>query len=117
MEHKAMENGDLHELLSPGYLVYAMPGDRTCTDVTLDATHTFDCHCDDVVDLTRQIVDQHRKVLWFVDFLKKYIGGFENAKLTSLAPMNGVRESRRVMGEYVLKATDIAAARKFEDGI
>lgn len=116
-EHKAMENGDLHELLSPGYLVYAMPGDPTCTDVTLDATHTFDCHCDDVVDLTRQIVDQHRKVLWFVDFLNKYVGGFENAKLTSLANMNGVRESRRVIGEYVLKATDIAAARKFEDGI
>ena len=116
-EHVALEKGDLPDLLSPGYLVYAMPGDPTCTDVTLDATHTFDCHCDDVVDLTRQIVDQHRKVLWFVDFLKKYIPGFENAKLTSLAPMNGVRESRRVMGEYVLKATDIAAARKFEDGI
>ena len=116
-EYKAIENGDLHELLSPGYLVYAMPGDRKCTDVTLDATHTFDCHCDDVVDLTRQIVDQHRKVLWFVEFLKKYIPGFEKAKLTSLAPMNGVRESRRVIGEYVMKAEDIAAARKFPDGI
>ena len=116
-ESKAIDNGDLHELLSPGYLVYQMPGDSTCTDVTLDATHTFDCHCDDVVDLTRQIVDQHRKVLWFVEFLNKYIPGFENAKLTSLAPMNGVRESRRVIGEYIMKAEDVAAARKFEDGI
>lgn len=117
LEYKAMDNGDLHELLSPGSLVYAMPGDPECTDVTLDATHTHDCHCDDVVDLTRQIVDQHRKVMWFVEFLNKYVPGFENAKLASLAPMNGVRESRRVMGEYIMKAEDIAAARKFEDGI
>ena len=117
LEYKAIENGDLHDLLSPGNLVYAMPGDPTCTDVTIDATHTFDCHCDDVVDLTRQIVDQHRKVIWFVEFLQKYVPGFENAKLVSFAPMNGVRESRRVMGEYIMKATDIAAAKKFEDGI
>ena len=117
LEHKAIENGDLHDLLSPGNLVYVMPGDPACTDVTLDATHTFDCHCDDVVDLTRQIVDQHRKVIWFVEFLNKYVAGFENAKLTSFAPMNGIRESRRVMGEYIMKAEDVAAARKFEDGI
>ncbi len=81
-EHQALANGDLHELLSPGNIVYPMPvGDPTCTDVTLDATHTFDCHNDDVVDLTRQIVDQRRKVIWFVDFLKKYVPGFENAVL------------------------------------
>lgn len=91
--------------------------DPTCTDVTLDATHTFDCHCDDVVDLTRQIVDQHRKVIWFVEFLKKHVPGFENAVLENFAPMNGVRDSRRIVGEYVFKDIDLAKASKFEDGI
>jgi hypothetical protein len=117
-EHKAVANGDLHELLSPGNIVYPMPvGDPTCTDVTLDATHTFDCHNDDVVDLTRQIVDQRRKVIWFVDFLKKYVPGFETAVLTGVASMNGVRDSRRIVGEYILRDIDLALAAKFDDGI
>ncbi len=116
-EHQALANGDLHEILSPGNLVYPMPGDPTCADVTIDATHSFDCRCDDAVDLTRQIVDQHRKVVWFHEFLKKYVPGFENSRLTGLAPMNGIRDSRRVIGEYVFTALDIARAAKFEDGI
>lgn len=117
-ELKAIENGDLHEVLSPGNLIYQMPvGTPECTDVTLDATHTFDCHCDDIVDLTRQVVDQHRKVIWFVEFLRKYIAGFENCVLVNFAPMNGVRDSRRVVGEYIMTAADIAGARKFPDGI
>ncbi len=117
-EHQAIKNGDLHDLLSPGNLVYPMPvGDPTCTDVTLDATHTFDCHNDDVVDLTRQIVDQRRKVIWFVEFLRKYVPGFENAVLVSVASMNGIRDSRRVVGEYIFKDIDLGLAAKFEDGI
>ncbi len=117
-ELKAIENGDQHEILSPGNLIYPMPvGTQECTDVTIDATHTFDCHCDDLSDLTRQIVDQHRKVIWFVEFLRKYIAGFENCVLESFAPMNGVRDSRRVVGEYIMTAADIAAARKFPDGV
>jgi len=117
-EHQALKNGDLHDLLSPGNIVYPMPvGDPTCTDVTLDATHTFDCHNDDVVDLTRQIVDQHRKVVWFADFLRKYVPGFENAVITGIASMNGVRDSRRIVGEYIFRDIDLGLAAKFEDGI
>jgi len=110
--------GKLHEVLSPANLVYTLPiGTPECTDVTLDATHTFDCHCDDITDLSRQIVDQHRKVVWFVEFLREYVAGFENAVLEMMAPMNGVRDSRRVVGEYIFTGEDMASARKFEDGI
>lgn len=118
-EFEALENGDLPEVLSPGNIVFTIPTgrDRSSTDVTMDATHTFDCRCDDVVDLSRQIVDQHNKVLIFVDFLKKYVPGFEECVLTNLAPMNGVRESRRIVGEYIFRDLDLASAQKFEDGI
>ena len=118
-EFEALEKGDLYEILSPGNLIYPVPNDSdpTCKDVTLDATHSFDNHCDDVVDLTRQIVDQHRKVFVFVDFLRKYVPGFEHAVLENLAPMNGIRDSRRIIGEYVLRDIDLAAGRKFDDGI
>lgn len=118
-EYEALANGDIREILSGGFIIFELPvgRDRTCTDVSLDATHTFDTHGDDVVDLTRQIVDQHNKVLEFVAFLKKYVPGYENAVLSNFAPMNGVRDSRRIIGEYILKSEDLAAARKFDDGI
>ena len=118
-EYEALANGDIREILSGGFIIFELPvgRDRTCTDVSLDATHTYDTHGDDVMDLTRQIVDQHGKVLEFVAFLKKYVPGYENAVLSNFAPMNGVRDSRRIIGEYILKSEDLAAARKFDDGI
>lgn len=118
-EYEALANGDIREILTGGFIIFDIPvgRDRSCTDVTLDATHTFDTHGDDVVDLTRQIVDQHNKVLEFVAFLKKYLPGYENCVLASFAPMNGVRDSRRIVGEYILKSEDLAAARKFPDGV
>lgn len=118
-EYEALKNGDIREILTGGFIIFDIPvgHDPTCTDVTLDATHTFDTHGDDVVDLTRQIVDQHNKVLEFVAFMKKYLPGYENAVLSAFAPMNGVRDSRRIVGEYILKAEDLAAARKWDDGI
>ena len=118
-QDEAVANGDLPEILSPGNLIYQVPNgsDPTCKDVTLDATHSFDCHNDDVVDLTRQIVDQHRKVYLFVNFMKKYLPGFEKAQLVSMANMNGLRDSRRVIGEYILRDIDVAGGIKFDDGI
>lgn len=118
-QKEAIANGDLPEMLSPGNLVYQVPNDSELTskDVTLDATHSFDCHNDDIVDLTRQIVDQHRKVYLFVDYLRKYIPGFEKAQLVSMANINGLRDSRRIIGEYILKDIDVAGGMKFEDGI
>lgn len=117
-EHEAYKAGRLHEILSPGNIVYPMPvGNPECTDVTLDATHTFDCRNDDIVDLSRQIVDQHQKVVWFVDFLRNEVPGFENCVLENLAPMNGVRDSRRAIGEYTVTGRDLAAGQKFEDGV
>ena len=118
-QKEAIARGDLPEMLSPGNLVYEVPNGSESNDrcVTLDATHTFDCRNDDVVDLTRQIVDQRRKVFLFVDYLRKYVPGFERAQLTSLANMNGLRDSRRIIGEYVLRDVDVAGASKFADGI
>ena len=117
-EHEAIANGDLPYLIVPGLLVYPVPnGNPECCDVTLDATQTYYCRNDDVEDLTRQIVDQHRQVQWFAAFLKKYVPGFENSAISAVANMNGVRDSRRIVGEYVFSDADMAGGAKFDDGI
>lgn len=50
-------------------------------------------------------------------FVKAYFPGCEQAFVSGVAPMMGIRESRRVLGEYYLTAEDHAQARKFPDAI
>ena len=98
LQHQAIEDGMLPYLLSPGNLVYPVVGaeNQEDMDVCLDATATYYCRNTSVEDTTRQIVDQHRKVLLFVEFLRKYVPGFERCTLAHFADQNGTRESRRI---------------------
>lgn len=52
-----------------------------------------------------------------VAFFKKYIPGFSSAYLREIAPMLGVRESRRIMGDYLLNADDLVDGRVFDDAV
>jgi hypothetical protein len=65
--------------------------------------------------LTAAEVEAREQVQEFVVFLKKYVDGFENAYLQTTAPQIGVRESRRVIGDYKLTADELLAACKFDD--
>jgi len=68
-------------------------------------------------DLTQAEIESHRQVAQLVTFLQKRVPGFEQAYLSQTAPQIGVRETRRIMGEYVLTEEDVLSARKFTDGI
>jgi hypothetical protein len=50
-------------------------------------------------------------------FLQSAVPGFEQATLSGLAPRIGIRETRRVAGDYVLSTDDVLAGRKRPDGI
>jgi hypothetical protein len=52
-----------------------------------------------------------------VGFLIRRVPGFERAYLSHSATQIGVRESRRILGDYVLTADDVLSGRKFPDGI
>ena len=58
-----------------------------------------------------------QQVLEGLAFLRKYVPGFENAQLVATAPQIGVRESRRIKGDYILTQDDILAQRQFDDVI
>lgn len=57
------------------------------------------------------------KIYRIAAFMKRSFAGFENAFVSSIAPLMGIRESRRVVGDYVLTEDDHLACRKFEDVI
>lgn len=52
-----------------------------------------------------------------VRYLKAYIPGFENAYVDRVAPFMGIRETRRIVGEYILTEDDIFNCAKFDDVI
>jgi hypothetical protein len=50
-------------------------------------------------------------------FLTTKIPGFENSVLSGVAPFLGVREVRRIKGQYVLTGEDVSVGRRFSDEI
>ena len=52
-----------------------------------------------------------------VRYLKAYIPGFENAYVDRVAPFMGIRETRRIVGEYILTEDDIFNCARFDDVI
>ncbi len=71
----------------------------------------------DPFDVTEAEIIARRQVFEVYDFMKKHAGGFEDSVLLSTAMEIGVRESRMIIGEYVLTEEDCRAFTKFEDGI
>lgn len=67
----------------------------------------------------RSVTDAYAKVYAqipiLVDFFRKYMPGCANAHVREIAPMLGIRESRRIVGDYMLTADDVIAGRSFED--
>jgi len=68
-------------------------------------------------ELTEAEIEGRRQVQQLVKFLTREVEGFEHAYLQTTAPQIGVRESRRVIGDYVLTADELLAACKFDDVI
>jgi len=71
----------------------------------------------DPVALTKAEIEGRRQVQEYVRFLINECPGFENAYLASTAYTIGVRESRRLKGEYILTDQDVKKGAKFEDAI
>ncbi len=68
-------------------------------------------------DLTDAEVEARRQAHDLARFLVSDVPGFEKAYLQQSGVQIGVRESRRIRGEYVLTGDDVVEARKFPDGI
>jgi len=68
-------------------------------------------------DLTRAEIEGRRQMFELVEWLRRTFPAFRNAYIVRSGPQIGVRETRRVLGEYVLTEEDILSARKFPDAI
>jgi hypothetical protein len=71
----------------------------------------------DLRDLTRAEVQGRRDSFALFEYLRDTIEGFEAARLLQTSPQIGIRETRRLTGEYTMTGDDIRAGATFEDSV
>lgn len=68
-------------------------------------------------DLTRAELEARAKLPEFMTFIRNYIPGAEHAVIAVSGPKIGIRESRRIKGEYCLTIEDYKKRADFADSI
>lgn len=71
----------------------------------------------DIEALSLAEIEGRQQIRESINFIRRYVEGGEQAFLFSSAAQIGIRESRRIKGDYVLSAHDVENAADFEDSI
>ena len=71
----------------------------------------------DARSLTKGEIEGRAQIDDIVAYLIGYVPGFEGAYFTKTAPFLGIRETRRIVGQYVMTQEDVLACRHFDDAI
>jgi len=69
------------------------------------------------LQLSAAEVEGRRQIVDFFRFLRESAPGFEAAYLLEIAPQVGIRETRRLIGEYQLTGEDVLQCARFDDSI
>ncbi len=85
--------------------------------IGLNFSHVFDVDATNAEQLSAAMVEGRRLIRHLTDFIRKYLPGCENAYLVHSGVQIGVRESRRIIGDYILTLDDYLARRSFPDEI
>jgi len=84
---------------------------------SLNAGHVFDMNPLNCRSLSDSIITGRKQVQEYLKFFQTYFKGYENLRLVTTAAMMGLRDSRRIIGEYWLCYEDYLMQRKFPDQI
>ena len=113
---KAYEAGDITFEDGAYWQVFGVPGKKNvlafnCPEIfdRVDGTNPHDLTC-------AQLYGK-KAIIRLMKFYKKYFHGFEDAYISSVAPMVGIRESRRIKCLYTLSDEDVFYQKKFPDYI
>lgn len=103
------DGGALLPTFRPGEFIGAMTRVRAADGSALDIT--------DLEQWTYGEVEGRRLAEEAAAFVKDHVPGFTDAFLADTAPTLGVREGRRIVGEYVLTGDDVRGLARFDDAV
>ena len=103
---------------------YEIPTGRTILitglrkgEVWVNMTRVAGTDGTDLASLSAGEAEARRQITDIQRYLIDYVPGFENAYFTKTAPFLGIRETRRIVGEYVMNRDDVLSCRRFEDAV
>lgn len=67
--------------------------------------------------LTYGEIEGRKQIQDVEQYLIKYVPGFEQAYFMKTAPFLGIRETRRIVGQYVMNQEDVLGCAHFEDAV
>ncbi len=71
----------------------------------------------DPESLTNGEYESRKQIDEIIKYLIGYVPGFEQSHFLRMAPFIGIRETRRIVGQYVMTRDDILSCRRFDDSI
>jgi len=80
-------------------------------------SHVFDIDATNEESLTAGICKNRKLLRDYEKFYRRHVPGFADAEIVGSGSVLGVRESRRIMGDYQLSREDYRARRHFDDEI
>lgn len=110
---RATAEGEL-DLPREDILFFGTPHPR---ELSVNSTRVVKVLGTDVWDLTYAESQGRRQMQQIVAFLQRYVPGFAESYAVQSGVQVGVRETRRIVGDYHLTADDLLGARKFDDVI
>lgn len=102
-------------LVKDGHSCNCLIGPRT---LGFNAGHLWNVDATDPFNVSKALMEGRKLAHQFHEGLKKYFpSAFAASFLSATAPAMGIRESRRVIGDYTITLEDYMARRTFEDEI
>lgn len=112
----AVETGELKQEDMAYWQLFGVPGRQDTA--TLNNPEFFDLtDATDPFQLTQVQIRGREAIFRQLAFYRRHFPGCENAYVAQIAPMVGVRESRRIHTRCRLTGLDLAARRKYPDRI
>lgn len=79
--------------------------------------HTFGVDGTDEESLTKALKWGRKSLMEYERYYKEYLKGFEAMELVATGSLLGIRETRRIVGDYVLSVADFSPESRFDDEI
>lgn len=86
-------------------------------EVWINMTRVAGTDGTDARSLTAGEIEARHQIEDIQIYLKNYVPGFEGCYFTKTAPFLGIRETRRIVGQYTMTQEDVLGCRHFDDSI
>ncbi|ANE52647.1 FAD-dependent oxidoreductase [Flavisolibacter tropicus] len=103
---------------------YKLPVERTIIitglrkgEVWINMTRVNGVNGTDPGSLSFGEIEGRRQIEEIQKYLINYVPGFENAYFVKTAPFLGIRETRRIVGQYTMTQEDILSCKHFDDAV